>query len=71
MESPSATRIFEKLKIDYCCGGYATRLTPFSFLYKLSPQLSWGMEFRRLETRYLLTGRQTANHVNLGAAYSF
>jgi hypothetical protein len=47
-------------------GAYA-----FSFLYKFSPQLSWGIEFRRFETVYLQSGKQTANHVNLGAAFSF
>src|SRR5215813_1540720 len=43
----------------------------FSFLYKLSPQLTWGIEFRRFETIYLQSGRQTANHLNLAAAFSF
>lgn len=43
----------------------------FSFLFKFSPQLSWGIEFRRFETVYLQSGKQTANHVNLGAAFSF
>ena len=42
-----------------------------SFIYKLSPQLSWGLEFRRFETLYVLSGKQTSNHVNLGAAFSF
>ncbi len=43
----------------------------FSFLYKFTPQLSWGIEFRRFDTFYLQSGKQTANHVNLGAAFSF
>ncbi len=43
----------------------------FNFLYKFTPQLSWGFEFRRFETTYLQTGKQTANHLNLGAAFSF
>jgi hypothetical protein len=43
----------------------------FSLLYKLSPQFTWGVEFRRFETDYLLSGRQNANHLNLGAAFSF
>ena len=43
----------------------------FSFLYKVSPQLLWGIEFRRFDTLYLQSGRQAANHVNLGAALSF
>lgn len=42
-----------------------------SFVYKFSPQLSWGIEFRRFATEYLLSGKQTANHLNLGAAFSF
>jgi hypothetical protein len=43
----------------------------FSSIYKLTPQFSIGLEYRRLETDYLQSGRQTANHLNLGAAYSF
>ena len=43
----------------------------FSFLYKLSPQLSWGIEFRRFDTFYLRSGKQAANHVNLGGTFSF
>ena len=43
----------------------------FSFLYKLSPQLSWGVELRRFDTFYLQSGKQATNHVNLGAAFSF
>ncbi len=43
----------------------------FSFLYKFTPQLSWGIEFRRFDTFYLQSGKQTSNHVNLGAAFSF
>jgi hypothetical protein len=43
----------------------------FSFLYKFTPQLSWGIEFRRFDTFYLQSGKQTTNHVNLGAAFSF
>ena len=42
-----------------------------SFLYKFSPQLSWGVEFRRFDTFYLQSGKQATNHVNLGAAFSF
>lgn len=42
-----------------------------SFLYKLSPQFTWGIEFRRLETNYLQSGTQADNHLNLGAAFSF
>lgn len=43
----------------------------YSFLYKLSAQFSWGIEFRRLETSYLQSGKQADNHLNLGAAFSF
>ncbi len=43
----------------------------FSFIYRFSPQLSWGIEFRRFDTFYLQSGKQTSNHVNLGAAFSF
>jgi len=43
----------------------------FSFLHKLSGQFAWGIEFRRLMTQYLLSGRKTNNHVNLGVTTSF
>lgn len=42
-----------------------------NFLYKLSPQLTWGLEYRRFETHYLQSSRQRANHLNLGAALNF
>lgn len=48
-----------------------SRAYAFSFLYKFTPQLSWGIEFRRFDTFYLQSGMQTAHHVNLGAAFSF
>lgn len=43
----------------------------FDLIYKFTPQLQIGTEFRRFETNYVLSGRQNSNHVNLGAAYSF
>ncbi|QQS39712.1 MAG: hypothetical protein IPM63_10015 [Acidobacteriota bacterium] len=42
-----------------------------SVIYKPIPKLSIGGEFRRFETTYLITGRRTAGHFNLGAAYEF
>jgi hypothetical protein len=43
----------------------------FDLIYKFTPQLSFGAEFRRMQTDYFLSGRRNANHVNLSAAYSF
>lgn len=43
----------------------------FDAIYKFNPQFQIGAEFRRLQTLYLLSGRRTANHFNLSAAYSF
>lgn len=43
----------------------------FDLIYKFTPQFQIGAEFRRMQTLYLLSGRRTANHFNLGAAYSF
>jgi hypothetical protein len=42
-----------------------------SFIHKLSPQVSWGLEYRRLETTYQVSRRQNNNHLNLGLALSF
>ena len=43
----------------------------FDLIYKFTPQFSVGAEFRRFETLYLFSDKREANHVNLGAAYSF
>lgn len=40
-------------------------------IYKFTTQFQIGLEFRQLNTDYLITGRKRANHLNLGAAYSF
>lgn len=40
-------------------------------IYKFTPQFQVGLEFRQLNTNYLLSGRKRANHLNLGAAYNF
>lgn len=40
-------------------------------IYKFTPQFQIGIEFRQLNTSYLFSGRKRANHLNLGAAYSF
>ncbi|MFN0279432.1 MAG: hypothetical protein ACKVRN_12680 [Pyrinomonadaceae bacterium] len=43
----------------------------FNLIYKFTPQFQFGGEFRLIQTLYLITGRRTANHINLSAAYSF
>jgi hypothetical protein len=43
----------------------------FDLIYKFTPQFSIGGEYRRMQTLYLLTGRRTADHYDLAAAYSF
>jgi hypothetical protein len=43
----------------------------FDAIYKITPQFQIGLEFRQLNTDYLVSGRKRANHLNLGAAYSF
>ncbi|HYL99509.1 MAG TPA: hypothetical protein VEZ90_11185, partial [Blastocatellia bacterium] len=43
----------------------------FSGIYKLTPQISWGFEYRRLETLYLMSGKLNDNHFNLAATYNF
>ncbi|MGH9760685.1 MAG: type IV pilus assembly protein FimV [Blastocatellia bacterium] len=42
-----------------------------SGIYKLTQQISWGFEYRRLDTLYLVSGRLNDNHLNLAASYSF
>lgn len=43
----------------------------FDAIYKFTPQFQMGLEFRQLNTYYLVSGKKRANHLNLGAAYSF
>jgi hypothetical protein len=43
----------------------------FGFIHKLSPQLSWGIEDRRIVTQFALTGRHAANHINLATTFTF
>lgn len=40
-------------------------------IYKWTPQFSIELEIRRLQTSYLFSHLQIANHINLGASYSF
>jgi hypothetical protein len=41
------------------------------FVHKLSSQFSWSLEERRIVTQLGLTGRRTANHLNLATTFSF
>ena len=43
----------------------------FGFTHKLSPQLSWGIEDRRMVTQFAISGRKTTNHVNFAATFTF
>lgn len=43
----------------------------FNVIFKPTPKLAVGGEFRRFHTTYLQTGERTAAHFNIGAAYSF
>lgn len=40
-------------------------------IYKFSPQFHMAIEARRFDTRYRLSRRRTAEHINLAFAYSF
>lgn len=40
-------------------------------IYKFTPQFSIGAEVRRFRTNYFYSSRQNANHINLGASYTF
>ncbi len=46
--------------------GYA-----FDAIYKINKQLSFGAEFRRLQTMYVQSGERSSNHINLAGKYSF
>jgi hypothetical protein len=68
IDDPRNTDLISLNKHDWRLRNQAIAL---SFLYKITSQFSWGMEFRRFNTDYLQSGNQTANHLNLGGAFSF
>jgi hypothetical protein len=41
------------------------------FQHRASAHVSWGVEYRRLETRYLIAGDREAGHVNAGFTFTF
>jgi hypothetical protein len=43
----------------------------FGFQHKASAQISWGVEYRRLETTYLIAGDKDVSHVNVGFTFTF
>jgi hypothetical protein len=43
----------------------------FGFQHRASAHVSWGLEYRRLETTYLIAGGRDATHVNAGLTFSF
>lgn len=43
----------------------------FDAIYRVTPQLSIGAEFRTFRTNYFYSGKRTASHVNLSASYAF
>jgi hypothetical protein len=42
-----------------------------SFINNVTAQLSWGIEVRREETKFLQTGTKKNTHVNLAATFTF
>ena len=43
----------------------------FGFQHKASAQISWGVEYRRLDTAYLIAGDKDVSHVNVGFTFTF
>ena len=43
----------------------------FNLIFKPIPRLSLGGEFKRFQTTYFLSGSESAEHLNFGAAYTF
>ncbi len=43
----------------------------FGFQHKASAQISWGVEYRRMETTYLIVGDKDVSHVNVGFTFTF
>jgi hypothetical protein len=43
----------------------------FGFQHRASAQISWGVEYRRLDTTYLIAGDKDVSHVNVGFTFTF
>jgi len=43
----------------------------FGFQHKASAQIAWGLEYRRLDTKYLIAGDKDAGHVNAAFTFTF
>jgi hypothetical protein len=43
----------------------------FGFQHKASAQITWGVEYRRLETKYLVAGDKDVSHVNAAFTFTF
>jgi hypothetical protein len=43
----------------------------FGVQHRASAQITWGVEYRRLETKYLVAGDKDVSHVNVGFTFTF
>jgi hypothetical protein len=43
----------------------------FGVQHRASAQITWGVEYRRLDTTYLVAGERDASHVNVGFTFTF
>ena len=43
----------------------------FGFQHKASAQITWGVEYRRLDTKYLVAGDKDVSHVNAAFTFTF
>jgi hypothetical protein len=43
----------------------------FGFQHRASAQIAWGVEYRRLETTYLVAGDKDVSHLNVGFTFTF
>jgi hypothetical protein len=43
----------------------------FGFQHKASAQIAWGVEYRRLDTKYLIAGDKDAGHINAAFTFTF
>ena len=41
------------------------------FQHKASAQVTWGVEYRRIETKYLIAGDKDVHHLNVGFTFTF
>jgi len=64
--------IFNHMQLVFFSPPYEdARTYGVGFQHKASAQVTWGVEYRRIETKYLIAGDKDVHHLNVGFTFTF